>query len=109
MAIHKKRKAPDPVKPVSKAGIRYEALVWGRERDLGQNGGYIIAFDENSGDELWILKIYNVDYDNDMEQDKQDVFITKLSLSWISNQLKVKNERGEQYRVDLKTREVTQK
>lgn len=107
--MHKKRTGPKPVEPVVKQGIRYEALVWGRERELGQNGGYIVAYDDETDEELWILKIYHIDYDNDMEQDKQDIFITDLSLAWIGNQLKVTNERGDKYGVNLTSREVTKK
>lgn len=95
--------------PVSRKGVRYEAVRGGKARGLGQNGGLIAAVDEQSGQELWVLKVYDVHYDGDMEADKQDVFITGLSLSWFGNRLKVTNERGQRFEVNLDTREVTPK
>ena len=106
MSMQKKRTGPAPVAPVSRGGVRYEPLVWGRERGLGQNGGYILACDVASGKELWTLKVYDVHYDPEMEQDKQDCFITRMSLAWFGNRLKVRNERGERFVVDLDKREV---
>jgi hypothetical protein len=61
---------------------------------------------EQTGEELWLQKIYDVVYDDDMEADKQDVAITALKLSRWRNRLTVKNERGESYELDLATREV---
>jgi hypothetical protein len=97
-------KAPSPV---SRKGVRYEVVRGGKGRGLGQNGGLIAAVDAGSGQELWVLKVYEVHYDGDMEDDKQDVFITDLSLGWFGNKLTVRNERGERYVVDLDTREVS--
>jgi hypothetical protein len=87
-------------------GIRYEAVAGGKGRGLGQNGGIVAAVSEQTGEELWLQKIYDVVYDEDMEADKQDVAITALKLSRWRNRLTVKNERGESYELDLATREV---
>ncbi|WP_295451062.1 hypothetical protein [uncultured Thiodictyon sp.] len=106
MAIQKKREAPAAVNPVRKGGVRYEALHWGKERGFGQNGGYIVAVDEQTGAELWHLKVYDVRYDDDREGDKQDVFITRLSIGWFDPRLRVDNERGERFLIDLATREI---
>jgi hypothetical protein len=62
---------------------------------------------EQTGEELWVQKIYEIAYDDDLEADKQDVAITDLKLSRWRNRLTVKNERGERYQVDLATRAVT--
>ncbi len=104
--MQKKRTGPDPVEPVSRKGVRYEALHWGKERGLGQNGGYVAAIDEATGEELWLLKIYDVVYDDDMEDDKQDLFISSLKLSRWRDRLTVRDERGGRYVVDLATRTV---
>lgn len=93
-------------KPVSMKGIRYETVAGGKGRGLGQNGGIVAAVSEQTGEELWVQKIYDVVYDDDMEADKQDVAITALKLSRWRNCLTVKNERGESYELDLATREV---
>jgi hypothetical protein len=95
---------PEPA-PVTSAGVRYEALPWGKARGLGQNGGYIAAFDAASGRELWLLKVYEVRYDGRREDDKQDLFIEDLTLE-AKGLLRVTDERGAVYRVDLAQRSV---
>ena len=102
----KKRTAPSRVEPVRLDGVRYERMGSGKGRGLGQNGGYVAAIDERSGEELWIQKIYDVQYVGDMEQDKQDVYITGLSLDPSRRALLVKNERGERFALDLDHRSV---
>jgi hypothetical protein len=102
----KKRAAPVPVLPVSSKGIRYEAVHWGKSRGLSQNGGYIAAIDIASGRELWVLKVYDVIYDGNLEEDREDIFITNLLLTTDGSALEVVNERGASYRVDLVGRVV---
>ena len=102
-----KRAAPPTVAPVEIGELRFSAIHWGRERNFGQNGGYIAAHDRRTGTELWTLKIYNVDYDPELEQDVQDVFIKKLSKTLWGGLLKIADEGGRQYRVDPKTQTVT--
>jgi hypothetical protein len=103
----KKRSGPDPVEPVSFGGTRYEAVPWGKARGLEQNGGYVAAIDERTGDELWLLKVYGVNYDGDMEGDKQDVFVTGLELDRVGRCLTVENEAGDRFAIDLATRTVS--
>lgn len=105
-ATAKKRAGPEPVQAVSRNGVRYQALHWGKALGLGQNGGYIVAVDEQSGEPLWRLQVYEVRYDGDQEDDKQDVFITRLSVDAAGRRLTVENERGAIYFVDLSTRQV---
>jgi hypothetical protein len=93
-------------KPVSLKGIRYEVVRGARGRGFDQNGGLIAAIDESNGQELWVLKVYDVHYDGEMEDDKQDVLITDLSASRWRNQLTIRNERGEKYVVDLNNKTV---
>jgi hypothetical protein len=101
-----KRLAPDPVAPVSFEGRRYEAIPFAKARGLGQNGGYVAAIDEASGRELWVQRIYRVSYDRGHEGDKQDVFITGLTVLPTEHALRIENERGARYRLDLRTRRV---
>jgi hypothetical protein len=105
--MDKKRSGPDPVEPVSFGGTRYEAMQWGKARGLEQNGGYVAAIDEKTGDELWLLKVYDVSYDGDMEDDKQDVFVTSLELDRDGRRLMVDNEAGNRFAIDLATRTVS--
>ena len=102
----KKRAAPEPVAPVTFEGRRYETIDFGKARGLDQNGGYVAAIDEASGRELWVQRVYRVRYDRRLEGDKQDVFITGLTLLPEARALVIENERGARYRLDLRTRKV---
>jgi hypothetical protein len=95
---------PEPA-PVFTRGLRIEALPWGKMRGLGQNGGYIAAYDTSSGTEQWLLKVYEIFYDDQREEDKQDLFIEDLTLT-AQGRLRVVDERGEVYLVDLDRRIV---
>jgi hypothetical protein len=101
-----KRLGPKEVPPVVLGNLRLEALHWGKERGLGQNGGYVAAYDVASGKELWILKVYDITYDAKMEEDVQDVFIESLTKSASGDLLGVRDERGRRYTVNPKTRAV---
>lgn len=99
-----KRAAPQEVKPVVYNGVKYTAVHWGLSRGLDQNGGYVEASDIKTGKQLWLLRVYRIDYDS-REKDVQDVFITKLAIE--RGRLIVTNEKGEKFIVDLKTRSVS--
>lgn len=105
--LSKKRVAPAPVAPVVHRGVRYEALHWGMARDLGQNGGHLLALDAATGEERWILKVYEVDYDPALEGDVQDCLITRLKLLRWPDRLIVTNEAGDRYAVELDSLAVT--
>jgi hypothetical protein len=91
---------------ISLAGIRYEAMPWGKARGLGQNGGFVVAIDEATNEELWLLKVYDVPYDQEMEEDVQDVFISALELE-SGNLLHVTDEHDNHYLVNMETRTAT--
>ena len=96
-----KRVAPKPVAPVSHDGVRYEAVPWGESR------GTVAAFDAAGGKQLWTVEIYPGHYDPSLERDVQDVFVTKLVLGADGASLEIENERGECFRLDLRTRVVS--
>ena len=102
-----KRVAPPDVPPVEYDGKRFEVVLWGKSRGLGQNGGHVAAIDSDSGEELWLLEVYEIDYDEAMESDVQDVFIETMSLDEAAGTLAISDEKGRRYSVDLATREVT--
>ncbi len=101
----KERGEPPRPEPVIIGNVRYEALLWGKARDLGQNGGYIEAFDNDTGESLWVLKVYDVDYSRDMEDDKLDVFIESITVEE-TYVLQILNERGRTFRLDLRDQSV---
>lgn len=97
---------PAEISPVVIDGMRYEVVHWGKERGLEQNGGYIAAIDVASGQERWLLKIYDVQYDPMMEEDVQDIFIKSMTKPFFSKKLKIVDELGRKYIVDTTDRSI---
>ena len=95
-----KRTAPAKVEPVIHQGIRYIA-----PNDDGRRA-YIEAWDVRTNKKLWDLTIFTNRIDPKLEEDVQHVFIKTLNVR--DGTLIVTSERGETYRVDLKTKAVTQ-
>jgi len=101
-----KRVGPKDVNPITADGVRYEVLHWGRDRGLDQNGGYIVAKDAVSNKELWLAKIYTIDYKPKLETDVQDLFITAIELANDKKSLKITDEDNRQFTLDLSTQKV---
>jgi len=105
--VSKKRAEPEAVEPVVIGARRYEVVPSGRARGMKQDGGVIRAVDVTSGDELWYLEVYRVTFDPNVETDKQEIYIARLTPTTDGGSLLVETERGRRYRVDLRTRAVT--
>ena len=95
-----KRAAPAKVEPVTHQGVRYIA-----PNDDGRRA-YIEAWDVQTKKKLWDLTVFTNQIDPKLEEDVQHVFIKTLRVR--DGTLIVTSERGETYRVDLKTKAVTQ-
>jgi hypothetical protein len=111
MSPEKKREGPARrAKPVIHDGVRYEAILWceptyGSDPLPETGGAYVVAMDAGSGAELWRTKLYDIRYDPDMERDKQEVYVERLSLSFTRSKLKAVDEKGRKYTLDLKSPE----
>jgi hypothetical protein len=101
-----KRVAPPPVTPLRMGSLRIQAVPWAHDHGLGQNGGVIEAVDAASGERRWLLQVYTTIRDPAMESDVQDVFITRLARAG-RNRIRVEDERGRHWLVDLASRTVT--
>ena len=101
------RMAPADVEPAIIGDTRFEAIHFGRDRDLDQDGGYIGAYDVKTGEELWTLKVYTTKYNSKMERDVQDVFILQLEPE--GDRLLVIDEHHKRYVVDVANRTVLKK
>lgn len=99
--VAKKRAGPEPVDPVVIGAVRFEAPADGKAKGLGQNGGFVVAHDAATGAELWTAKVYAIAYKADMEGDKQDVFIVEMKPSADGRSLRVTDDRGRRWTVDL--------
>jgi hypothetical protein len=105
--LQAKRVGPPKVEPVALGTTRYEVIHWGRKRGLSQNGGYIAALNAKSGAELWILKVYDIQYEEKLETDVQDIFIKTMTKSKTKNALDITDEKGRKYKVDVESRKVS--
>jgi hypothetical protein len=92
--------------PVVHNGVRYTELRGSKGRGLPQNGGYIAAVDTATNKELWVVRVYEVAYDKDIEDDKRDVYITRLELRRSGERLLIENERQERFALNLKDRTI---
>jgi hypothetical protein len=98
------RLPPAEVPPVTINGVRY-AQQMGKESTDGQVGGILAAYD-TAGQPLWTLKVYDNRRKPGLEGDVQDVFFTAMSVE-PGGGLRIVNERGDTFLVDVNTRTVT--
>lgn len=96
-----KRAGPKPVAPVVMGHVRFEAPPWAKAAGQDQNGGVVVAHDVATGAELWSARVYTVTYDADLEGDVQDIFIADMQPSPDGKSLRVTDERGRHWRLDL--------
>lgn len=88
-----KRVGPTRVEDIIFNGIKYSAT--------NEEMGYVEAWNIQNNKQIWKKKIYEVTYDNHLEKDVQNVYITDLRIE--DNKLFVTNEKGEIYKINLKT------
>jgi hypothetical protein len=98
---------PSPaVAPVKAGGVRFEQVSNGLLAGFEQMGGYLAAYDDASGRQLWTLKVYDNRRSLDREGDVQDVFFKAMSLR-PDGTLLIENERGARFVVDPAARTST--
>lgn len=111
MTPAKKRAAGNIADAVVYKGVKYEAVLWS-EPTWGSDPlpdtatAFLVAMDAHSGAELWRAKLYDVRFDADMERDKQEIYVERLSLNLTRSKLKAVDERGRKYQIDLATHAV---
>jgi hypothetical protein len=93
------------VAAISQAGVRYEQVKNGLLAGYDQMGGYLLAWDEVSGEQLWTLKVYDNQRHAGKEGDVQDVFFKSMTLL-PDGKLLIENERGGRFAVDPAMRTV---
>jgi hypothetical protein len=91
---------PGPtVPPVTIGKVRYEQVRNGLLEGFDQMGGYLAAFDVESGSQLWTMKVYENKRLPDKEGDVQDVFFKSMTAQ-PNGTLLIENERGGRFVVD---------
>ncbi len=99
LACDAKRIPPKEVVPVVADGVAFSAPF------DDARFGYVEASDAATKKRLWRAVIFRVQFDADLEQDVQWVWISGLALD--KSGLVVAAEDGSVFRLDLKTKEVT--
>lgn len=99
---------PAPVvAPIEHGGIRYE-----QDRvdpNLGdQNGGYLAAFDSETGERLWRVQIYEVPDPDDPGLSGTGRYFRSMQLVDNGSAIEIENEVGARYLVDLSNRRTNQ-
>lgn len=78
-SAYAKRLAPNRLKAVINAGIRYEVPHWASENNkMKHNGGYIQVVNNRNNSPICIKEVYEVKYDDKFESDIQDNFIIRI-------------------------------
>ncbi len=103
-----KRPAPISIEPVHHNNIVYSVPHWSYQNGTSQNGGVVRANDNGSSKLLWQVTVYDTEYKQGLERDVQDVFIKSIELVNNQNILKVTNDLGHIFQVNLNTRQVQQ-
>ena len=98
------RGPPKRIKPITVGGITYRPVAGNADTD-GQAGGFLGAFDDK-GSLLWTLKIYENQRRPELEGDVQDVYFKDMTLE-ADGRIRIISERGQRFRVDVRTRTVT--
>jgi hypothetical protein len=99
-----KRAPPEDVPPVIDRGIKYSADYRRIAGGANQNDQYIDATDLQTGKMLWELRLYEVKYDPNLEEDAQDLFLSSMKL--MNGNLEVLNEAGDRFVIDLSRRQI---
>ncbi len=106
VAGDKKRQEPAIVPHIEHNGIRYEAEQSGPRLGYSQDGGIVAARDAATGELQWSRRVYPVHYDTSIESDKQEVFISAMTLNRDGASILIANEAGERFELRLSTCEV---
>lgn len=85
--------------------IRFHTFMPNKENSRG----WIQVFDRQTRYPLWELQVYRIDYDPYLEQDCQDIFMTRVEVTPDGQSLWIEDEAGRRHKVDLQQRKVVER
>lgn len=100
------RAPPPPVKPVDRKGVRYAQASDGRDVGADRADGVLVATDKASGQRLWVLSVYRTPRMEGLEEDAQWRFFRTMAFD-PDGRLRITNESGKTFLVDVQTQQVT--
>jgi hypothetical protein len=100
------RLPPPEVPPVVRDGVRYAQAEDGHDVGIDQVGGVLVASSASDGQRLWTLSVYGNPLDPKQEADAQWLFFESMDFD-PDGRLRIVNEAGQSYLVNVRTRQVT--
>lgn len=100
------RLPPPDVPPVVHDGVRYTQAEDGHDVGHAQVGGVLVASAADTGQRLWTLAVYGNPVDPQQEADAQWLFFESMAFD-ADGRLRIVNEAGVAFLVDVKRRTVT--
>ncbi len=100
------RGPPPIVPPLVRDGVRYAQGDAERDTGLAQASGMLVASDDFSGKRLWTLAVYSEGFDAKKTPDARAVFFATMAFD-PDGRLRVVNEAGQAFLVDVKRRTST--
>lgn len=100
------RLPPPEVPALERDGVRYSQAMDGRHVGIEQVGGVLVANEVSSGKQLWAIAVYGNPIDPKLETDVQWIHFTSMAFE-PDGRLRITNEAGKTFLVDVKTRQVT--
>jgi hypothetical protein len=104
--IEMSREPPPRVPPVSHKGVRYEQVKNARALGFDQVTGYLAAYDEASGKQLWTVRLYDNAPSPGIETDVQEVYFKSMELRPGADEIVVTNEDDKRFVVNLASHTV---
>lgn len=105
----RRRRLPPELKPIAVNGVVYTELRQGNKLGYEQKGGFVVATDQKTGEMLWHVRVYSIQYIEGKETDVQEVFFTRMALLPGGTDILIENELGKQFVVNLANRSVKEK
>ncbi|MCK9607147.1 MAG: hypothetical protein M0R33_11940 [Methylomonas sp.] len=105
----RRRRLPPELEPITVDGVVYKELRQGNKLGFEQKSGFLIALDQKTGQMLWHVRAYPINYIEGKETDVQEVFFTRLELLPGNQEILIENELEKHYIVNLADHSVTEK
>ncbi len=104
---HRRRRVPPEISALERGGVRFREVRAAKLLGEPQQSGYLVAEESATGNRLWLLQIYPINYVPGKEQDVQEVYFVRLEWLDAENAILVEDELHRSYRIDIATRAVT--
>jgi len=101
------RPAPPQVAALEYHGIRYEQDMQSYHFGGDQPGGYLVAIKPDTGERLWMLKVYKIENYDDQGLETMGRYFKSMRLMPEQNAIEIENEAGGRYLVDLEKHSST--